>query len=105
MERQTPGLEPGTAESEGLGVGWGRAAAQMQAAWGGNGGRAGRFHGNGVIHGGDKPGHSQHLAEGSLRSQPVCGRETEDLQTGNASDTGWENEGGVERKKGLPSPA
>lgn len=41
VERQTPGLEPGTAESEGLGVGWGRAAAQMQAAWGGNGGGRG----------------------------------------------------------------
>lgn len=45
-------------------------------------GRAGRFQGNGVIHGGDKEGHSQHLAEGSLHPQPVCGREIEDLQTG-----------------------
>lgn len=51
-ERQS--LEPGTA-----GAGWGRAAAQMQAAQGGNGGGE-EFQGNGGIRGGDKEGHSQH---------------------------------------------
>lgn len=33
VERQTPWLRADTAESEGLGIGWGSAVAQMQAVW------------------------------------------------------------------------
>lgn len=81
VDRQTPGLEPGTAESEGLGAGCGSAASDTSCV-GWEWGRVGRFHGNGVIQGGDKQGHSQHFPEGSLRPQPVCRREIEDLRTG-----------------------
>lgn len=95
VERQTPGLERGTKGR--LGTCCSSDAGCLRWEWG----RAGRFHRNGVIHRVDEQG----ILNTSLRapcvpSQCVGGRVRISRQElGNTSDTGWESEGGAERKK------